>query len=121
MNDAGSPLSPLAPTDDEPTFDEPWQADAFAITQALLEAGVVTDEEWMSALAAAISAHQQAGDPDLGDTYYEHWLAALEAICTVKGLTSTDEVGARAEQWRRAYLNTPHGHPVELGAGRGDA
>jgi nitrile hydratase accessory protein len=110
---------PVAPGDDsEPVFDEPWQADAFAMTQALLEAGLITDAEWMSALAASISAHQRHGDPDLGNTYYEHWLAALEDVCTAKGLTSTDEVGARAEQWRRAYLNTPHGQPVELRAGR---
>lgn len=116
MNDVTLPFAPG--DENEPVFDEPWQADAFAMTQALLEAGVVSDAEWMSALAASISAHQRDGDPDLGDTYYEHWLSALEAVCTTKGLTSTDEVGARAEQWRRAYFNTSHGQPVELRAGR---
>ena len=108
------------PQDDEsgPLFDEPWQADVFAMSQALVEIGQVTGEEWMSALADAITAHQQAGDPDLGDTYYEHCLAALEVLCEAKGLTSADDVGARAEEWRQAYLNTPHGDPVELSAGR---
>lgn len=106
--------------DDEngPLFDEPWQADVFAMSQALVEIEKVTGAEWMSALAEAIVAHQRAGDPDLGDTYYEHCLAALEALCEAKGLTSPDDIGERAEQWRRAYLNTPHGQPVELGAGR---
>lgn len=116
MNDV---TSPFAPGDENgPVFDEPWQADAFAITQALLEAGVVTGAEWMSALSKSISAHQRDGDPDVGDTYYEHWLAAIEAVCAAKGLASKDELGARAEQWRRAYLSTPHGEPVELDAGR---
>ena len=112
-------MFPFAPGDEEgPVFDEPWQADAFAMTQALLEVGVVTEAEWMSALADSISAHQRDGDPDLGDTYYEHWLAALEAVCTAKGLASTHEVGARVEEWRLAYSITPHGQPVELSAGR---
>jgi nitrile hydratase accessory protein len=109
----------VAPGDEGgPAFDEPWQAEAFAVAQALIEVGEVTSAEWMSALAEAISAHQRAGDPDLGDTYYEHWLAALEAVCEAKGLISPDEAEGRAEQWRRAYLNTPHGESVELSAGR---
>jgi nitrile hydratase accessory protein len=114
----GAPPAAGPGDEDGPVFDEPWQADAFAMTQALLEAGVVTSAEWMSALADAIAAHQRDGDPDDGDTYYEHWLAALEAVCTAKGLAPPDEVDARAEQWRQAYLNTPHGRPVELGAAR---
>ena len=106
--------------DDEngPLFDEPWQADVFAMSQALVEIGQVSGAEWMSALAEAIAAHQQAGDPDLGDTYYEHCLAALEVVCEARGITSSQDVGERAEQWRRAYLNTPHGQPIELSAGR---
>lgn len=114
----GAPPAPAPGDEDGPIFDEPWQADAFAMTQALLEAGVVTSAEWTAALADAISAHQRDGDPDIGDTYYEHWLAALEAVCKAKGLASPDELNARAEQWRRAYVNTPHGQPVELSAGR---
>lgn len=114
----GTPPTPAPGDEGGPIFDEPWQADAFAMTQALVEAGVVTSAEWTSALASAISTHQRAGDPDTGDTYYEHWLVALEAVCEAKGLTSPDELDACAEQWRRAYLNTPHGQPVELAAGR---
>lgn len=100
-----------------PLFDEPWQADVFAMSQALVETGQVTGEEWMTALADAIAAHQQAGDPDLGDTYYEHCLAALEALCESKEIATANDVGTRAEEWRQAYLNTPHGDPVELAAG----
>ena len=104
--------------DDEsgPRFDEPWQADVFAMSQALVEIDQVTGEEWMNALANAITAHQEAGDPDLGDTYYEHCLTALEVLCERKGLATPSDVETRAEEWRQAYLNTPHGDPVELRA-----
>jgi hypothetical protein len=33
------------------------------------------------------------------------------------GTANRDEVNARRDQWERAYLNTPHGQPVELSAG----
>ncbi len=110
-------LPGLAPGDDDgPLFVEPWQADVFAITQLLIDAGELSGADWMSALTDAINLHQAAGDPDLGDTYYEHWLAALEAVCEQKGLASSSAVGVRAEQWRNAYLNTKHGQPVKLSA-----
>jgi nitrile hydratase accessory protein len=60
-------------------FSAPWQAQAFALALALHERGVFTWPEWAQALAGAIRRAQAAGDPDLGDTYYRHWLDALEA------------------------------------------
>ena len=60
-----------------------------------------------------------AGDPDLGGTYYRHWLNALERLCAAKGLAPQGDVLQRTEEWRRAYLDTPHGKPVEL-PGRGE-
>jgi hypothetical protein len=39
-------------------------------------------------LARCIAAAQSRGDADLGDTYYDHWLAALEALLASKGLVS---------------------------------
>ncbi|MCW5774459.1 MAG: hypothetical protein KIT16_22635, partial [Rhodospirillaceae bacterium] len=41
-------------------------------------------------------------------------LAALETIVARKGAASTGEVDTRQEEWRQAYLATPHGMPVEL-------
>jgi hypothetical protein len=40
--------------------------------------------------------------------------AALETIVGIKGAASTAEITERQETWRQAYLNTPHGQPVEL-------
>ncbi|MDJ0950359.1 MAG: nitrile hydratase accessory protein [Alphaproteobacteria bacterium] len=111
---------PALPRDDDgPVFRAPWEAQAFALAVRLSEAGVFTWAEWAEALGAEIKAAQAQGDPDLGDTYYRHWLNALEALATAKGLVDPQELGTRKEDWRRAYLATPHGRPVELKAGKG--
>jgi nitrile hydratase accessory protein len=70
---------PGLPRDDSgPVFKAPWQAQAFALALALHERGAFTWPEWAAALTAAIRRAQAAGDPDTGDTYYQHWLDALE-------------------------------------------
>jgi nitrile hydratase accessory protein len=97
-------------------FAEPWQAHAFALAVRLSEAGCFTWPEWTAALSEQIQADQRGGDPDLGATYYHHWLGALERLCARKNLVNVESLLQRREQWRRAYLNTPHGQPVELTA-----
>ncbi len=106
---------------DGPVFAEPWQAQAFALTLQLHEAGHFTWREWAEALGAEIDAARASGDPDLGDTYYRHWLAALERLAAEKGLAQSGELGARKAAWKRAFLTTPHGQPVVLGAGEEQA
>jgi len=109
---------PYQPHDgDGPVFAEPWQAGAFALAVQLCESGLFTRGEWASALGAEIDRAQRAGDPDLGDTYYHHWLRALERLVADRGIALPATVDERAEAWRRAYLATPHGRPVELAAG----
>ena len=108
---------PALPRNDEgPLFAEPWQAQAFAMAVELREQGHFTWTEWCAAMNEQILAAQAAGDPDLGDTYYEHWLAALEKLAVRKGLTSAPELEARREAWDRAHQATPHGEPVSLEA-----
>ena len=97
-----------------PVFRAPWEAQAFALAVELSEAGVFTWAEWAETLGAEIAAAQAAGDPDLGDTYYRHWLAALERLVAAKGVLGTAELTARRAAWERAYRETPHGEPVEL-------
>src|SRR5690606_13402047 len=55
-------------------FEVPWQAQLFAITLALHEAGHFDWPEWAACLSQSIRDAQAAGDPDLGDTYWSHWL-----------------------------------------------
>ena len=97
-----------------PVFAAPWEASAFALAVRLSGEGYFTWGEWTAALSEEIRAAQQEGDPDLGDTYYKHWLQALERLCRERGLVSEVEATDRKEAWRRAYLDTPHGKPVEL-------
>jgi hypothetical protein len=41
----------------------------------------------------------------------------LEALLLRKAILERSTLDSRIEQWRRAYLNTPHGQPIELAAG----
>ena len=127
-------LIPDQPSDrGEPVFKEPWEARAFSLVLALHESGVFSWDEWSEALAQAIhrglhpagvnDVVQRVGEgpgdlmgekEDRGDSYYQHWLAALEDLAIDKGLSEAGELAQRVQSWREAYLATPHGQPVEL-------
>ncbi|MEJ8809624.1 nitrile hydratase accessory protein [Variovorax ureilyticus] len=113
---AATPLLPGMPTDDgaQPVFREPWEAHAFAMAVTLHQRGLFTWPEWALALAGQIAAAQAAGDEDRGDTYYRHWLAALEALVAAKGASTADELARYRDAWDRAADRTPHGQPIEL-------
>lgn len=119
MTDQPPPLHGLGriPHDEDgPVFDAPWEAAAFALAVRLSQEGRFTWGEWAEALGAEIAAAQREGGPDRSGAYYEHWVRALERLCAEKGLADPAQVGVRQEAWRRAYLRTPHGSPVELAA-----
>jgi len=84
------------------------------MTLKLHEAGAFTWPEWADYLGQEIRHAQAVGDPDLGDTYYVHWLAALERIVADKGLIGPAELARRKEEWAEAARATPHGKPIEL-------
>ena len=99
---------------DAPGFAEPWMAQAFAFAIQLSRQGLFTWSEWVEVLSAEIRAHPARPGEASNTAYYRQWLAALETIVGLKGAASTFEITARQETWRQAYLNTPHGQPVEL-------
>ena len=113
------PDVPALPCDPEgaPVFREPWEAQAFAMTLRLHEAGHFTWAEWAERLAREIGRARADGDPDLGTTYYAHWLRALEGLVTDKGLVSAAELVERRAEWDAAAHATPHGRPIELRLG----
>lgn len=106
---------PSIPRDGEgPVFREPWEAQAFAMVLALNERGLFTWHEWAATLAAEIERAQAAGDPDTGETYYNHWINALERLTAEKGIASPNTLGRYRDAWERAAERTMHGTPIEL-------
>ena len=99
---------------DGPVFREPWEAHAFAMALALHARGLFTWNEWAAALADEIKRAQASGDPDTGETYYRHWLAALEKLIAMKGVATTETLGRYRDAWDHAADRTPHGSPIEL-------
>ena len=97
-----------------PVFAPPWEAQAFALTLALHERGLFTWNEWAALLADEIKRAQRAGDPDTGDTYYRHWLAALERMVAEKRVTDATTLARYRDAWDHAADRTPHGKPIVL-------
>jgi Nitrile hydratase beta subunit len=141
IGDVGS-IAPVVT--DEPVFREPWEAQAFAMAVLLHQRGLFTWKEWAQALAAQIAAATSpqsanggapcaasARDTDMSgpagalpqrpdvnaaaDTpYYQHWLAALEALVAAKGVSSPDELTRFQRAWQHAAHRTPHGQSIDL-------
>jgi nitrile hydratase accessory protein len=106
---------PDLPQDAEgPVFREPWEAQAFAMTLALHERRLFTWPEWAATLGEEITRAQAAGDPDTGETYYRHWLNALERLVAEKGVTDEATLARYQHAWDHAADRTPHGEPIEL-------
>ena len=106
---------PSIPRDAEgPIFREPWEAQAFAMALALHARGLFTWPEWADVLAQEIKRAQAAGDPDTGETYYLHWLNALERIVAAKGAADAQTLARYRHAWARAAERTTHGAPIVL-------
>ncbi|MEX0842350.1 MAG: nitrile hydratase accessory protein [Xanthobacteraceae bacterium] len=114
MRRAAETLPGIPCDDDGPVFREPWEAQAFAMTLALHERGLFTWPEWSAALGDEIKRAQAAGDPDTGETYYRHWLAALERLIAEKGVADRGTLARYRDAWDHAADRTPHGQPIEL-------
>ena len=99
-------------------FREPWEAQAFAMTLHLYDRGLFQWPEWAAILGDEIKKAQAAGDPDTGETYYRHWLDALERIVAEKGVT--DARTLRALLRRLGPRRRPHAarHADRAEAGR---
>ena len=89
-------------------------AQAFACTVHLSRRGLFTWNEWVDIFSTEIKTRPQQSGEAANAAYYRQWLGALEAIVGLKGGASRAEINERQEAWRKAYLNTPHGQPVEL-------
>ena len=110
LPELGADLRPIPRDAEGPVFKAPWEAQVF----------VFTWPQWAEALSAAIVRAQSCGDPDLGDTYYLHWVSALEVITLERGLADAVQLASLAEaiaddarHHREIQLagGHPHHHP----------
>ena len=97
-----------------PAFNEPWQAEAYALVQVLIETGRISPQEWATLFGAALRDAAIDGKPDKSETYYAALSKALEHVLVVGGVVHDAEVEQRTDDWRGAYRRTPHGKPVKL-------
>lgn len=95
-------------------FGEPWQAQVFAMTVALNEAGHFSWTEWGEVFSAHRKASAESGRPDDGDAYYDDWLSALEEIAAQRALASGEAQQRYRQAWEHATARTPHGQPIVL-------
>ena len=97
-------------------FDDPWQAQLFALTVALSEAGHFSWPDWTVAFGATLKAQGAERSLDGAADYYSAWLDTLEVLLARTGAAPAAEAAAMKAAWERAYLSTPHGQPVRLAA-----
>lgn len=97
------------PLGEAPPFSEPWQAQLFALTVALNEAGHIAWPDW----AAAFGAELVGAAPD-GSDYFDRWLATLERLLARRDPAAAGDLAALAAAWQRAAQATPHGQPIRL-------
>ena len=77
-------IKPLPRLDDEPTFNEAWQAQVLAIAQNLIATGAIAADDWSNALGAALSRIQVDAQTDTVENYYQAALEALETLLPVR-------------------------------------
>ena len=93
----------------EVVFDAPWQGRVFGMAHLLAEQGHYTWDEFRARLIAEIGGWDrsaQAGDPDVAYHYYDHFLAAFQALLAAKGMLDAKALDARFQ----AFSERPHGH-----------
>ena len=89
----------------EAPFDEPWQAQLFALTVALNEGGTFSWSEWSEAFAPRWQETE---------AYWEAWSEALIALLQERGIADVDLVETLKVRWQEAARATPHGQPIAL-------
>jgi nitrile hydratase accessory protein len=98
-------------------FDEPWQAQALAMADVLVNSGTIAAQDWANALGVQLRQSTSSAPADDANSYYSAVLAALQDLLYRGGTVEPGQVASLQDQWKQAYLNTPHGSPVELSAG----
>ena len=89
-----SPQLPLATdghaAEDEPVFQAPWEAKAFALVNQLAADRQYSWTEWNDQLVQEIATAESSTTDSR--TYYECWLQACEKLLIAKGLLDADAI-----------------------------
>ena len=107
-------LKPLLAKDGEPLFDEPWQAEALAMADNLVQAGLFSATIWSETLGKHLKTAVTCGEPDTALTYYNAVLATLEELVAANSNIDQKDMHGKRKDWETTYLSTPHGQPVIL-------
>jgi nitrile hydratase accessory protein len=95
-------------------FQKPWHATGFAILLSLHRAGLFSWPEWVDAFSSRDRMSPDRAGECVEDGYYRRVLETVEDLLSGKGMMTAQALAAMDDAWRRAYLGTPHGMPVEL-------
>ena len=93
----------------EVVFDAPWQGRVFGMARLLAEQGHYTWDEFRAHLIDKIGTWDRsaaAEDPNASYAYYDHFLAAFQALLAEKNLLDGGLIEAR----HQAFADRPHGH-----------
>ena len=108
------PLKPLQSLDGVPVFDEAWQAEALAIADSLIQAGLFSASAWSDTLGQTLKEAESRGEPDNQQTYYNAVLVTLEKIISANSDIDRNALNDMRRRWENAYRSTEHGQPVAL-------
>ncbi|AGP47184.1 Nitrile hydratase beta subunit [Serratia plymuthica] len=107
-------ITPDAPAADNAPFEHPWQAQVFSLIVYLHQAGQFSWKAWVDVFSDEIKASPMQENESINDAYYRQWVSAAEKMLLSLELTGEQDIARRTDEWRQAYLNTPHGMPVVL-------
>lgn len=113
MSDDGTPDDllldgELAPpmANGEVLFAAPWQGRVFGMARVLCEAGCFSWDEFRAHLITQVGAWDRSAAAGSDYHYYDHFLAALQALLVAKRVLDPSLVERRV----RAFAGRPHGH-----------
>ncbi|WP_284163519.1 nitrile hydratase accessory protein [Frigidibacter sp. SD6-1] len=95
------------------SFTDPWQAELFALTVALSDAGQFSWPAWTEAFGATLRRHGANRMLDGDEDYFAAWLETLETLLATSGAAPSAETAKARAAWEQAYRTTPHGQPVQ--------
>jgi len=100
----------------ELVFKDPWEGEAFAMAVALCERGEYPWSDFRRQLITQITAAEQPHiPPETRPTYYECWLAALEALIIEKKILAKKKIDNRAVWLARAASGSASRSFMQMG------